>query len=329
MQDVLSSKIRLTFRDGKFKVLCVSDIHGGVGYDEKHTVRDLRALINAVNPDLVLMLGDNAGPGKIHIENTAQLREMLDGLSAPMEEKCIPWAHVYGNHDDNYGVPNSEAQPVYESFAHCVSKAGPESLPGCGNYMLPVYDEAGKEIKFAVYALDSHRGDDAFKERYFLPGDTAIVLTERGGIDSGERGVDFAQVRFYADTSDKIKEQTGKRAPALMVMHVPLQEFAFAEKNRSICGFDGEKGEEVSCQGLNSGLFRACVENGDVKAMCFGHDHENNFALTYCGITLAYDGHLSYHASHNKNTRGGRVFEIDENKPDKIRTYFVRAKDVK
>ncbi len=328
MNDIFTSKVPLRFRGGKFRILCVSDIHGGVGYDEQRTVRDLSRLIQAAEPGLVLLLGDNAGPGTIHIENTAQLREMLDGLSSPMESRSIPWAHVYGNHDDNFGVDNKDAQKVYESYPHCVSKAGAESLPGCGNYVLPVYDEAGDKIIFAVYALDSHRGDDEFKLRYGLDPGTQTVLPDRGGIDSSERGVDFCQVQYYCRLSDELREREGKRVPALMVMHVPVQEFAFAARNPDECALKGEMGEEVSCQCLNAGLVRACIENGDVRAMCFGHDHENNCEAEYCSIHFAYDGHLSYHASHNKKTRGGRIYEISEESPCSIKTEFIRVKDL-
>ena len=328
MEDIFSTKKPLGFRDGKFRILCVSDIHGGIGYDRKHTVRDLKKLIDYSRPDLVLMLGDIAGPGKIHIENTDQLREMLEGLTEPMEEAGIPWAHVYGNHDDNFGVDNKDAQKVYEAFPHCVSKAGDESLPGCGNYVLPVYDGQGEKIVFAVYGLDSNGGDGEFKERYGLARETEIVLPERGGIDSSERGVDFCQVLYYNQLSAQLKEKAGKTVPALMVMHVPVQEFAFAAKNPEKCAFTGEKGEEISCQCLNAGLVRACAENGDVRAMCFGHDHENTCEAVYCGIRFACDGHLSYHASHNKKTRGGRVYDISEENPAEIKTQFISVKDI-
>ena len=328
MNDIFTTKIPLKFKDGRFRILCVSDMHGGIGYDEKHTVRDLEKLVDYTRPGLVLMLGDNAGPGKIHVENTAQLREMLDGLASPMESRGIPWAHVYGNHDDNFGVDNKQAQSVYEAYPHCVSKAGDDSLPGCGNYVLPVYDGQGENILFAVYGLDSHRGDDEFKQRYGLAPETETVLPERGKIDSSERGIDFCHVRFYTRLSRELKEKAGKTVPALMVMHVPVQEFAFAAKNPEICRFGGEKGEEISCQCLNAGLVRACLENGDVKEMCFGHDHENTCEATYCGIRFAYDGHLSYHASHNKKTRGGRIYEISESNPAEIKTEFIRVKDI-
>ncbi len=328
MSDIFKTKVPLKFSGGKFRILCVSDIHGGIGYDEKHTVRDLKKLIDYTKPSLVLMLGDIAGPGKIHIETQAQLKTMLDGLTSPMETAGIAWAHVYGNHDDNFGVDNKSAQEVYETYPHCVSKAGDESLPGCGNYVLPVYDEAGEKILFAVYGLDSNGGDTEFKERYGLNPETKIVLPERGGIDSSERGVDFCQVQYYRRLSDELESREGKTVPALMVMHVPLQEFAFAAKNPAECSFKGERGEEISCQCFNSGLLRACAERGDVKAMCFGHDHENTCEALYCGIHLTYDGHLSYHASHNKKTRGGRLYEISESSPSEIKTEFIKVKDI-
>ncbi len=329
MDDIFETKIPLKFRNGEFRILCVSDIHGGVGYDEKNTVKDLEALLDCCSPDLVLLLGDTAGPGCIHVENTAQLKNMLDGLSSPMEKRGIPWAHVFGNHDNNFGVDNRDAEPVYESYAHCVSKSGDESLPGCGNYALPVYSGDGKDIIYAVYALDSHRGDDVFKARYGLPENEKIVLPNRGGIDSSERGVDFAQVEYYSKLSDAFRKKQGKTVPAMMVMHVPVQEFAFAGENPDECGLSGDKGEEISCQCLNSGIFRACVEKGDVKMMCFGHDHENNCIAEYCGIVMAYDGYLSCHASHNELTKGGRLTVINESDPEKFTTEFIRVRDIR
>ena len=108
LQEALSVKVPLRFSaDGKFRILMVSDIHGGRGYDADRTIRALDALIDRYTPGLVLLGGDICGPGKIHIETAEELRELLDGLSAPMEKRGIPWAHVYGNHDDNFGLSNA------------------------------------------------------------------------------------------------------------------------------------------------------------------------------------------------------------------------------
>ena len=140
----LHTKIPLKFRaDGKFRILMVSDIHGGAGYAADKTIRALQALMDETKPDLVLFGGDTAGPGVIHIETAEQLREMLDGLSSPMENAGIPWAHVYGNHDDNFGLSNAEQQTVYEAYPHCVSKAGPADISGVGTTSCPCTARTG------------------------------------------------------------------------------------------------------------------------------------------------------------------------------------------
>lgn len=313
--DILYSKIPLKFRNGSFRVLCVSDIHGGVGYDAENTAADLSALVEGLKPDLVMLLGDIAGPGMIHISNADELKAMLDSLCAPLEKAGIPWAHVFGNHDDNYGLDNSEAEKVYESYAHCVSKAGPAVLGGTGNYVLPVCGRNGKPL-FAVYGLDSHRDT----EKTFEHSDT--LKNAPGG---SERGIDTEQVKWYCSVSDRLREISGAPVPALMTFHVPLPEALFMSENAEQCGMTGFCEEEVSCPQINPGLFRAALSQGDIKAFCTGHDHVNTFEGTYCGIKLCSDGYLSYHACHDKRMRGGRIFDIDENNPSAVKTEFVRA----
>lgn len=315
--------IRLDFNEKeRFRILCVSDIHGGVGYDEENTVAYLSTLLDKTQPDLVLMLGDIAGPGVIHIENAEQLAVMLKGLTAPMVKRRIPFAHVFGNHDDNYGLPNREAEKVYESMPFCVSRSV-AGTAGASDYMLPIYD--GDKIAFAVYGLDSHRGMDGFREDYDVESGVEITFRETSGFDVGERGTDSSQVRWYCETSEKLEKEQGGKVPALMVMHVPVQEFCWAAMNPEQCKVEGIMGEPVSGQMINSGLFRACMERGDVKAMCFGHDHENTITAEFGGITMAYDGYVSCHACHLKPQLGGRVFDVYRQAPGQVHTAFVNV----
>ena len=81
LQEALYTKHPLKFdENGKFRILMISDIHGGVGYNAKQTIQAIQALVDEAKPDLVLLGGDIAGPGMIHIETAQQLREMLDGM---------------------------------------------------------------------------------------------------------------------------------------------------------------------------------------------------------------------------------------------------------
>jgi hypothetical protein len=263
----------------------------------------------------------------IHIETAEELKEMLDGLSAPMENAGIPWAHVYGNHDDNYGLSNAKQQPVYESYPHCVSKAGPEDISGVGNYVLPIYDAEGKRILFNVFGLDSHSGLREFKEEFGLPADMRI-FQPASFTQSSYDTVHFDQMMWYWQTSCAMEKHEGAKIPALMYMHIPLPEHGLVTMHRDDCEFEGGQLEDVACAPLNGGLFSACLQRGDVKAIFCGHDHVNDFSAEYCGIKLGYDGFLSYHACHKNLIRGGRVFEIHADDPAKIETYMVRVHDI-
>ena len=328
LKEALYSKIPLRFsKEGKYKILMVSDIHGGKGYDEERTVKALDSLIEAHKPDLVLLGGDTAGPGMIHVETKEDLKTLLDGVSSPMEKRGIPWAHVYGNHDNNYGLPNEAQQPIYEAYQHCVSKAGPKELTGCGNFVLPIYDSEGAKICFNIFGFDSNHSEPEFKKDFGLPQDTRFY--HAGSCADGDYdGVRFDQIMWYYQTSIEMEKHNGSKIPALAFMHIPIPELAMGAADRTKFHYKGFQGENVACSILNYGFFAAALQRGDIKAMCFSHDHHNDFSMNYAGIELSYDGFLSYHACHDNHIRGGRIFEIDASKPFEIKSYMVRVRDI-
>lgn len=326
--DMLYSKLKLRCgENGKFKVLLLSDAHAGVGFSAQLTAA-VEALITHDRPDLVIFNGDTSGCGPVHVENADQLREMLAALTAPIEAAGIPWAHTFGNHDNNYGLENADAQPVYESFAHCVSKAGPADLGGTGNYLLPVYESGGGKVAFALWGMDSHRDFGDNLKVFGLPEDTQYVLPVHFAEGRGYDTVRFRQAMWYYNTSEALEERCGRKIPGLMFMHIPLPELWLVYNNREETGFEGTARETVACSELNSGLFMACLERGDVKAIVFGHDHISDFKGHYCGIELAYDAGIDYDCYQHDDLRGGRMYILDENDPWHFETYLLRVRDV-
>ena len=313
--------------DGKFRILMVSDIHGGVGYDETRTVRAVQALIDRTKPDLVLLGGDIAGPGSIHVSNEQELKDLLDGLVAPMEQAGIPWAHVYGNHDNNFGLPDAEAEPVYESYPNCVSKTGPAGVSGVSNYVLPVWDRKGETILFNVFGLDSQHKMEEFRAEFGL-GEEVAPLDPMDMENEDESPIRFSQVAWYYRTSQALEAYAGHRIPALMYTHFPLPEHRIVALRPEECRLEGHVGRQIDSSYLNSGLFSVCLQRGDVKAIFCGHDHRSDYSGIYCGIRLGFDGFLSYCACHDEEIRGGRVFEISAEAPDRIQTEMVRIKDL-
>ena len=326
-KDLLTTKLPLRFRpDGNFRIMMFSDIHGGRGFAANETHDAIEALIAKANPDLVLIAGDICGPGYIHAETVDDVRFVLDAISEPMERRGIPWAHVFGNHDDNYGVPNAIQQPIYESYPHCVSKAGPDDIDGVGNYFLPIFNTAGNDVLFGVWGLDSNHSMPEFFEDYGLPADTRYYQASQAS--SGDYdGPRTSQVFWYWQTSQMLENHLGHKVPSLMYMHIPTPEHALVTVHKNKVNFKGYQLEDVASHTLNSGLFSACVQRGDVKAIFCGHEHENQFSANYMGIMLGYDGFLSYHACHNEDIRGCRLFDISADNPADIKSSILLVRD--
>ena len=334
LPELFYSKLPLRFdASGRFRILMVSDLHYSPAREE-NTIRNLTLLLDKTLPDFVMLGGDNTS-GKDSEEVFAQL---LRDVSAPMETRGIPWAHIFGNHDISAHLSKAVQQKGYEACPHCLSKTGEESLPGVGNYFLPVYDRKG-EVAFGLWALDSHQDFqtpsvpfDAVKNPYW-----DLLLPKRLNAGSDWEFVRFEQILWYWNSSVAIEKALGRKLPSIMFLHIPLPEFNALVMNAQRTGTTGEYNEAVSASELNSGLFAAALQRGDVRAIYAGHDHINTFDGTYCGIRMGYDGSLGEHAygcrdhdpgADRERLRGGRVFDLYENDPRTINTHMVYIRDL-
>lgn len=327
INDLITTKVPLRFdENGRFRILMISDIHGGRGFAAEATETAIDALIDEAKPDLLLIAGDICGPGMIHVDTEEDLKNVLDVLSAPMRKRGIPWAHVFGNHDDR--LPGDVQEKIYESYPLCVSKGSLCGAYGDSNYVLPVYDAKGEKILFNVFGIDDSHKVGQFKETYGI----STPIYYPSGRHNGEGSViTFDQIMWYWQASEALEQYNGAKIPAIMFMHIPLPEFGIIIEHPSDCKMNGAMREDVSCSTMNSGMFAACLERGDVKGIFCGHDHTNDYTGTYCGITLGYDGFLSYHACQDNDVRGGRIIDVDASDPASpavIRTSLIKLKDV-
>lgn len=327
VRELLNLKKELRFdENGKFRILLMTDLHAGHGFSPQLT-EGVEALVEHCKPDLVLLNGDTSGcHRRVHCENESDLREVLGAVTAPMERNSIPWAHVFGNHDDNYGFKKEDQETVYESYPCCVSKRG--EVSGVANYVLPVLSHDGTKIAFNVFMLDSHDNLKVMSREQNRPGVLDAVLPVHFAAGRDYAMPYFDQVCNYYEQSKALEEYNGAPIPAMMAMHIPIPEVHLAYMNREECNFKGNAREDIGCGELNSGLFSACIQRGDVRLMCFGHDHQCDFDADYCGIHFAYGGGMAYNCYCDDDMRGGRVIELDENKPGEFMTYNVRLRDL-
>ena len=95
----------------------------------------------------------------------------------------------------------------------------------------------------------------------------------------------------------------------------------------------GERNEEECPGPINSGMFSAILDRGDVLGVFCGHDHVNTYMGNYYGVLLGYAGNTGFgtyglSGAERNRLRGARVFNLDENTEDVlVQTHLVFAKD--
>lgn len=278
---------------GEFKILQLTDSH--LNGDEENSTRPtfemIREMLVSEKPDLVILSGD--------IVTTTEVIGMWTRLAALFAEKQIPWAFVFGNHDNEHGLSREEIMGIVSRLGYSLTQWGPRDIAGVGNYILPVYDQYGKKEKALVYCFDSHS---------YAPKNLSV---------GGYAWLDYSQIHWYRQQSGiYTRKNQGKALPALAFFHIPLPEHEFAFYARDGKKF-GDLLMEVCAPRLNSGMATAMLECGDVMGAFVGHDHTDDYIACWQGIALGY-GRFSggAHLGDNPGIKqtGARVFVLKEGK---------------
>ncbi len=314
---------KLNFKNGKLTILQISDAQDTQWV--RHTmVSMLEKACEKVNPDLIVFTGDNIlgnhlsdyrfGSGQRKLTRKQEykiLKRALRHVFRIPEDRGIPFAVVFGNHDDRNSFTKDEQADIFRAYN--MNRGCENTGKLCGTYRLPVYSTDGTSKLLDLYMIDTayyDRQDDKCYDE---------VLPET---------VEW----FKAETVAAAQEGD---ANALMFMHIPLEEVAeFVDVDeethkvslRSDC--TGKAGEPVTPVEKDNGFYDAVLENGKVSMIISGHDHTNNFIGEKDGIKFVATPAASFRCYGSKDSRGVRVFEIDENNPDSVNTYTLSMTDL-
>lgn len=332
-----SNQIRFN-STGKLTVMQVSDAQD-MKYIRPAMVKMLNRAYDAVKPDLVLFTGDNIlgnhlldarfGNRQIASGKAATLkvmRESIDNIVSPLQKRGIPFAMIFGNHDDRNLVSKQEQADIFTSYSCCLPMNTDNPEVDCDTYNIPVLSSSGDKTVFNLWMLDSAWYDKARDK-----------CCER---------VKPETVEWFRKTSEILtRENGGVPVASMMFLHIPLPETlelfeecgasadgAFAVRDgkymrfKNGCG-SGTLGEMPSVLEDSAGLFDAVLECGGVKAVVTGHDHTNCFEADYKGVRFVQTSCASFRCYGNEQ-RGVRVFEIHETDPSDILTYFLNYTDL-
>ncbi len=334
---------RLKFNeDGKFIIMQVSDAQD-LQFVRHTMVRMLNKAYDRIEPDLVVFTGDNilgnhlrdARFGSKHVIHTKEgefkrMQKAISHICDPLEKRQIPFTMIYGNHDDMNEITKEEQAEIYRSYSMCRGLDNPDKTVDVDTFDLPVFSEDGTKKLFNLWMIDSAWYD---KEE-----------------DKCHTGVKKATVEWYKKRCDELMaENDGKTIPSLMFQHIPMPESIrlleecdkndkwaiphfIDNENVKYMKLDASKAdgflyEPITPYDENYGQCEALKEKGDVKAVVYGHDHQNNFIGEHDGITVIQSSAASFRCYGN-HLRGVRIFVLDEENPESFRTYFLTYSDI-
>lgn len=268
--NVIAQQLRF-HNDGTFKIIQFTDTH--VVADKKESLDAIKLIgdvIDKEHPDLVVFSGD--------VVTGKPARKGWDMVLKPLSEKGVPFAIMMGNHDAEQGLTRAEIANLITAVPNNLNK---KTANGLSDISLEILSSKNDKVSSLVYCMDSN---------------------DYSKLDSvkGYGWFSFDQIQWYRQTSSSFTRQNaGKPLPALAFFHIPLIEYKEAYKNEKST-HAGIRLEDECPGAVNSGMFAAMLECGDVMGTFTGHDHDNDYLASLHGIALAY-GRFS----------GGRTTYID------------------
>lgn len=250
----------------------------------------LKSLIAQANPDIIFITGDMVygsfdDSGKIF----TWFCEFMDSFG-------IPWAPVFGNHD-NESLRGVDWQcDMLEHSKYCLFHRG--NVSGNGNYTVGLCVE--DEMVLVMHMMDSH---GCFLVPSLYPD----------------------QLELIQANTQLITEKQGKKVPGLIGFHFPTKDFQDAEIAKGYATAEGEDyviGVDVPAKDGDFGSklqnhekvttmhitgFRDLLKECNIQAVFVGHFHSINTCITYENIKWVYGLKTSQYDYLNPGHIGGTL----------------------
>ncbi|XP_021722973.1 probable inactive purple acid phosphatase 16 isoform X1 [Chenopodium quinoa] len=320
--------INLQFNKTKssFKIAIFADLHFGENswtdwgpQQDANSINAMNSLLHHENPDFVVYLGDVITANNIPIANASLY---WDQATSPTRERGIPWAGVFGNHDDAHfvwpkewfskeGIPPLHCSQPNTSLigdGNC-SFMGTTRLElmnyQIGNDMLSFSQHGSRNLWPSVsnYVLQISSSENPESPVAFM-----YFLDSGGG--SYPEVISSAQVEWLKGISEAINPDY--RVPEIFFWHIPSKAYQKAAPWLFFvpqpCVGSINK-EWVCTQESEEGIMKILKGRPSVQAVFVGHDHGNDWCCPYKKLWLCYARHTGY-GGYGNWARGARILEI-------------------
>jgi Calcineurin-like phosphoesterase len=315
-----------------FRILQLTDLHlgeapyedWGPAQDVKtfQLVRDLLSFEHEIDDDdgnnknahrtidLVIFSGDQLTGNNVDGNATVY----YDRLGDLMDEMKLPYAMIFGNHDDMDFITNYPdgliAQHPARTLRHALAVSdrrhrqsltplGPVDIFGVSNGVLSVYHPNDGSLVLQVVLLDSGGGS-------------------------------LAQ-QIVANQLDWYQSQRQLDVPAIAFQHIPTDQFQYGGENTSsVCsGYNGENGIAPLDDDPTGEISRLAQIDTKLLVLAVGHNHGNSYCCEQqqqqqqqqqpTTAVLCFGRHSGY-GGYGTWDRGARVYTFSWEKDDSSTT---------
>ena len=316
--------------DKEFTVLNLSDPQLGNGeWAEGHPNRKIlthtvRELVQRTRPDLITISGDLSWAGDDYAYD--MLADFLDSFQ-------IPWAPVWGNHDNQKGEAYIQSVAKrYKSHPLCVYEDGPAEM-GNGNYVIRICDE--NRTVCALLMMDTH--------------DREPFVNEAGENEEAWSKLRPCQLEWIERVCQALKKEGC--TDAMIIQHIPIFGYRTASQAAYKEGIDqrgltvaasletdcwnagyedsiGVQHEGVASYPADEGALEAVKRTGIIKHILVGHDHINNWIIRYDGVRMIYALKTGAGCYWDPVLNGGTVIKIGSEGVTAVYHEYVDPSDV-
>jgi len=276
----------ISVNENNIKILQLTDLHINGQLDMPNTILTIKNMVYATKPDLVVLTGD--------IFSNGASKHNVESFLTFMEDINLPWAAVFGNHDDETHYSLSELSEKFENAKNSLFQTG--NLSNLyGNYFYNIEFEDNK--KFQLIFMDSR--SSGFTEE---------------------------SVQFYRQTIESSKSiNSGTALNNFTFFHIPVSEMSLAvkayEENPKIG--KGEINEELCLQQTDVGFFNSVLELNKTKALIWGHDHVNNAKILYNNVYMCYGTKTGTSSYNYMRMKGGTLYLLNSDGSFSINDIFI------
>ena len=279
-------------------------------------------LVAETNPDLIIITGD------ITYGEFDDTGKSLLAFIEKMESYNIPWAPVWGNHDNESVLGVDWQCQQFINAKNCLFKKG--ITVGCSNYIIGIKNSDG-ELNRLMYMMDSNGCANISKVTN--QADKDAVKTQFGFTEE--------QLAWYRSVAVKVNQYGQKEIPSFLCMHIPPAEvttalvaIGYQEKADTVDvshnyqvgsitnggntwtyikdtnkNFGFKEGRTVGTSAMTEYIL-PYLKAAKTDGTFFGHQHINALSVEWEGIRYTY-GLKTGRYDESPNKTGGTVITLN------------------